>query len=545
MLSLAKKSSSYLQSNTFYIAISNSIAIPSWVYIILSSLFITVTYNLPIFYFLFNQLNAFEPSLQFKIVALSFMMNLILVSLFSFKRLLKGWLLILITISAFSSYFMMKYGILIDKDMLQNVVETDWNETQGLIGTGLFFHLVLFLFIPAMINKKMNIQWGGFGHQLKVWLTLLIITFILLAGFLQFNYKELSSFFRNHREVKHLAVPFNAISASISVGEKIVASAFPTEFQLVALNAKLTTPINKIKPNLFVMIVGETARADHFTLNGYHRNTTPKLLQLLDNTPDSMVNFSDVASCGTATAISVPCMFSYLNQASYDADIAKNSDNVLDILQRAGVDVTWLDNNSGCKGMCDRILTQNIINCDGEQCSDLELIPAFVRKVASIPPSKDAFIVMHQLGSHGPEYFKRSTVSQKKFFPECETNQLQKCSQQAIINAYDNSILATDELIAETIESLKTLESEYNVGLLYISDHGESLGENGVYLHGLPYRIAPEAQKHVPMLIWLSDSFKHENNFDWENTIANKDKSISHDLLFNLILELMNIKENR
>ena len=96
--------------------------------------------------------------------------------------------------------------------------------------------------------------------------------------------------------------------------------------------------------------------------------------------------------------------------------------------------------------------------------------------------------MMHQLGSHGPEYFKRSTVSQKKFFPECETNQLQKCSQQAIINAYDNSILATDELIADTIESLKTLESEYNVGLLYISDHGESLGENGVYLHGLPYR---------------------------------------------------------
>jgi len=471
-------------------------------------------------------------------------MNILLVSLFSFKKLLKGWLLVLIIISAFSSYFMMKYGILIDKDMLQNVVETDWNEAQGLIGTGLFFHLVLFLFIPAMINKKINIQWRGFGHQLKVWLTLLIITFILLAGFLQFNYKELSSFFRNHREVKHLAVPFNAISASVSVGEKIVASAFPTEFQLVALNAKLTAPINKIKPNLFVMIVGETARADHFTLNGYHRNSTPKLLQLLDNAPDSMVNFSHVASCGTATAISVPCMFSYLNQANYDSDIAKNSDNVLDILQRAGVEVTWLDNNSGCKGMCDRIPTQDIIDCDGEKCSDLELIPAFESKVASIPPSKDAFIVMHQLGSHGPEYFKRSTVSQKKFFPECETNQLQKCTQQEIINAYDNSILATDELISETIESLKTLESKYNVGLLYVSDHGESLGENGVYLHGLPYRIAPEAQKHVPMLIWLSDSFKHENNFDWENTVANKDKSISHDLLFNLILELMNIKKN-
>lgn len=190
--------------------------------------------------------------------------------------------------------------------------------------------------------------------------------------------------------------------------------------------------------------------------------------------------------------------------------------------------------------MCNRIPTEKII-CSESECNDLHLLDALKDKIQTSQLTKDTFVVLHQLGSHGPEYFKRSKTSQKLFFPECQTNQLQKCTTQEIINAYDNSILATDELVAKTILWLKEYDSQYNIGLIYVSDHGESLGENGIFLHGLPYRFAPDSQKHVPMLVWMSDSFVQQNDISLDKFKSNSNKTISHDVLFSLILNLLNV----
>lgn len=515
-------------------------AVPLFWYVLCSAIFLTILYNSTLIYFLID--NAQQPNILFtlKMVFLAFIINFLIVSLFPFKKLLKTWLILLIIISAFSSYFMQSYGVLIDKNMLQNVLETDWNETRGLISSGMFLHLVLFLLIPAIVTIKLNIKWPSTGVQFTSWAGMLVIGFVLLFGLLHFNYKEMSSFFRNHREVKHLAVPLNAISASISVANKLLATSIPQQFNHVAADARLNPHPLKNKPNLFVMIVGETARADHFALNGYVRNTTPQLAALAMKYPANFINFNNVFSCGTATAVSLPCMFSYLPRNNYDENLAKNSDNLLDALQYAGVNLFWLDNNSGCKGMCNRIPTEKII-CSESECNDLHLLDALKDKIQTSQLTKDTFVVLHQLGSHGPEYFKRSKTSQKLFFPECQTNQLQKCTTQEIINAYDNSIVATDELVAKTILWLKEYDSQYNVGLIYVSDHGESLGENGIFLHGLPYRFAPDSQKHVPMLVWMSDSFVQQNDISLEKFKSNSNKTISHDVLFSLILNLLNV----
>ena len=159
-----------------------------------------------------------------------------------------------------------------------------------------------------------------------------------------------------------------------------------------------------------------------------------------------------------------------------------------------------------------------------------------------VAENNDHFMVLHQLGSHGPEYYKRSKPDQKKYLPECQSNELQSCDQQAIINAYDDSILVTDRLLGETVRMLKSMQADYNTALVYVSDHGESLGEGGIYLHGIPYMLAPEAQTHVPMVVWLSDGFRMDNRIDAEcvNRIASQ--PLSHDNLFSSMLGLMNVK---
>ena len=294
------------------------------------------------------------------------------------------------------------------------------------------------------------------------------------------------------------------------------------------------------RPRLLIMVLGETVRADHLGVNGYSRNTTPRLAQR------ELVNFGAVSACGTATAVSVPCLLSYLTKDNYDDSTAKHADNLLDVLQRAGVKVIWRNNNSGCKSMCDRVeqdtgfALNSVYHCKDGECPDLALLEGLEQKILQQDNAQSLFIVLHQQGNHGPEYYKRSLEQNKVFLPECRTNLLSDCDQQQIINAYDNAIVSTDMLLDHSISLLERLSKKYDTGLLYISDHGESLGENGVYLHGLPYWIAPEAQTKVPMLLWQSKRLNSSLQLD--NTCLAKKKNVSHDNLFHTVLSLLSVK---
>ena len=126
--------------------------------------------------------------------------------------------------------------------------------------------------------------------------------------------------------------------------------------------------------------------------------------------------------------------------------------------------------------------------------------------------------------------------------PECATNQVQDCPREQIINAYDNSILYTDYFLSQVIHFLQKNSSQYNTVLLYMSDHGESLGENGIYLHGLPYKIAPDTQIHIPFIMWLSPEFASNFNIDTACLKQHSNEAYSHDNLFHSVLGMLDIQ---
>lgn len=145
-------------------------------------------------------------------------------------------------------------------------------------------------------------------------------------------------------------------------------------------------------------------------------------------------------------------------------------------------------------------------------------------------------------GSHGPSYFKRYPLAFERFSPVCDNNQLDRCDRQSIVNAYDNSLSYTDYVLGQTIDLLKRNSQRFDTGMLYVSDHGESLGENGLYLHGLPYAMAPREQTHIPMLLWLSDGLARSAALDAGCLRQQSGRTLSHDNLFHSMLGLMKVQ---
>jgi lipid A ethanolaminephosphotransferase len=164
---------------------------------------------------------------------------------------------------------------------------------------------------------------------------------------------------------------------------------------------------------------------------------------------------------------------------------------------------------------------------------------------ARLDPQKTArgtVVVLHEMGSHGPAYYKRSAPAQKVFLPECSSHALQDCPPEQIVNAYDNSIRGTDHFLAETIHWLQAQAKDRPTALVYVSDHGESLGEKGLYLHGMPYAMAPQEQTHVPMLMWFSKRMQQSHAVGMDCAQTQADKPWSHDNLFHTLLGLSGVQ---
>jgi lipid A ethanolaminephosphotransferase len=303
----------------------------------------------------------------------------------------------------------------------------------------------------------------------------------------------------------------------------------------ITLAHSVERPLTDKQQKLVILVVGETVRSDHMSLNGYQRDTNPELSR-----QQRLISYSDISSCGTSTAISVPCMFAYAGHDDFSPDEAQHTENVLDILNRAGVNVLWRDNNSDSKGVASRITYEDYKSpslntvCDTE-CRDVGMLVGLQQYIDSHPGDK--LIVLHQMGSHGPAYFKRYPQEFERFKPACRSAELSECSDEEITNAYDNSILYTDYFLSKVIDFLKKNTPEYQAAMFYISDHGESLGENGIYLHGLPYLIAPDAQTKVPLIAWIGET----SAIDHEKTLALKTAPNSHDALFVTLLQTFEV----
>ena len=297
------------------------------------------------------------------------------------------------------------------------------------------------------------------------------------------------------------------------------------------------------KKTVLVLVVGEASRAANYSLNGYDRETNPELKK------QDVINFPQASSCGTETAVSVPCMFSGMTRSKYDADQAHHQEGLLDVLKHAGINLLWRDNDGGCKGACDRVPHTDMTQWNLDQfCKDKSCIDDvnFYRLDNVLDGLKqDTVLVIHLMGSHGPAYYRRYPDNFRKFTPTCDTNEIQDCDHQALMNTYDNTILYTDSMVSKTIDALKARQASMNTALIYLSDHGESLGESGIYLHGTPYMLAPEQQTHIPFMFWLSPDYAKNFGINEQCLRDHAAKNaVSQDNLFSTVLGMMDVKSS-
>ncbi|MBP7202948.1 MAG: phosphoethanolamine--lipid A transferase [Propionivibrio sp.] len=468
------------------------------------------------------------------------MLHFILLSLMFNRWTAKPLLTLLTVVTAFATYYMSTFTVFLDPSMLRNVLRTDVKEASELFNAGMLPHLVLYAVLPLLFLSRVHLRLDSFRRSTLARLLAIALAIVVGAGALLLGFHELAPLMRNHKEIRYLITPGNYLYSIAKVlGSD--ASAATRERIRVGLDAtKGENWKDRTKPTLFVIVVGETARTANWGLSGYARQTTPELSKL------DVINFQQTTSCGTNTEVSVPCLFSVYGRRNYDEDKIRNSESLLNILDRAGMKVIWRDNQSGCKGVCTGVEEHKVGNskipdlCDGDRCLDEVLLHGLDGILADT--HGNLVLVLHQLGNHGPAYFKRYPPAFRKFEPVCETSDLAKCSREAIVNAYDNALLYTDHMLAQTIAFLKKQEEKFDTGMIYLSDHGESLGENGLYLHGVPYPVAPKVQKEVPMVMWFSPSYAKNFSLDVDCLRAQATRPVTHDHFFHSVLGLLDIR---
>jgi len=513
------------------------------------SLYLVLTANWP----LWNELARIggAPSTYLPtIIAMSLLTlcgSVAILSFTAWSRWLKPLWFLVVVLAAVVQHYMLAYRVVMDPSMIANALQTDPNEARDLMSWRMAFN-VLVVTLPA--------GWALWRVRIapqrifsKLWRNvalLLLAVVVALVTIVSMN-RQLAPLMRNN---VHLRYMMNPIASLYSTASVFIKPMFKHSGKLIPITAGTTlgtSYASQTRPPLFVVVVGETARADHFALNGYARDTTPELAKR------GVLSYREVRSCGTNTLASVPCMFSPLGKEGYESR-KDDYENLVDVLQAAGLAVFWLDNQAGCKGVCERIPNASAFAnldadtkkalCDGDECLDDVMLKGLDERIAALPAERRAkgiVLVMHQMGSHGPAYYKRSAPELKRFTPECKTNALAECGHAELMNVYDNSIAQTDHFLGQTIDWLKSQSKQYDPAMLYVSDHGESLGEYGLFLHGVPYSFAPDAQKHVPMVTWFSEGMAERRKLSKSCMEAGLDAPLTHDNLYHTVLGVMDV----
>jgi lipid A ethanolaminephosphotransferase len=428
------------------------------------------------------------------------------------SRLIAIWILFIV--AGFCSYFINTYSILIDSGMIRNAVSTDINETLGLLSFGMFLKIIITAIIPCLFISKISIIEST--HKAKI--TTLLITITLSVVLVFTNYINLASFFRQNKTIPHQISPSNFFGgAYFVIKNSIKSKSIATE---IDTNASISK--NFEKP-IVVFVVGETARRANFEIYGYGKKTNP-ILSTLD-----IIKIPNTTSCGTNTNVSVPCMFSPDPRTKF---VDGTKEYLTQTLARASVQTYWIENNfGGCYGVCKDLKTVKRFSGapDGNSLPEL--------KEMLNQAQQGSFIVFHQNGSHGPLYKDRITKDFEKFQPACTITEVSKCTKEELVNSYDNTILYTDWFLSQIIKEID--KTNKNIIFLYVSDHGESLGEYGLFLHGFPYNLAPKEQKEVPFVIYMSKKYQSQNQ--GHKNCLKKVKSASHDNIYHTIAGLFKL----
>ncbi len=502
--------------------------------ILLVSLLFVLFYNYTFFIQLISAYTHVNIIFVISIGIVLFAVTGLLLSLLCYRYTTKFILLLFIWIAAITAYYMHSYNIVIDRTMIQNIVQTNIKEAKDLLTWTMLVYIIFLAVVPSIFILRIKIIHKKFKVALVDRLFLIIFFIVLMLTQLLIFSKNYTVFFREYKLVRLYANPVAPIYGTVDFIIKKFKHSKPK--YLIALGLDAKKDIKDKHRRLTIFILGETARADHFSLNGYAKTTNPLLAK------EKIISFTNMSSCGTSTAVSVPCLFSNLGRENYNEHAFAASENIIDVLQRTGVNVLWRDNNSDSKGVALRVPYQDYKSpqfnavCDVE-CRDVGMLTNLQDYIQQ-HKNGDVFIVLHQMGSHGPAYYKRYPKNFEKFTPVCNTNLLENCSAEQISNTFDNTILYTDFFLSEVIRLLKKNTQNFQTMMWYVADHGESLGENGIYLHGMPYMLAPKAQKNPASIVWLADNYEDIMHSQLQHKTH---MPISHDYVFSSLLGLHKI----
>lgn len=464
-----------------------------------------------------------------------------LLVILSAKYIIKPVLILFVWAAAAGAWFMDQFGVIINGDMIRNAVETNSAEAGHLLTSGFIIHLVLYAVIPTVLICFIRVQHHAFPKKVVRNLAIVVPALLVFVG-TGLSHAGVYAFAKR-QNADWLATmnPIFPIGSAIHFVKKATDETH-IKVQPYGTDAKVADASaigsGERKPRVTIIVVGETARASSFQLGGYERPTNPELSKR------DIFYFRKATSCGTATAISVPCMFSGLGHDDYDHKRALSRQNLMDVLVHAGIRAEWWDNNTGDKGVADRIPYTELFKskderyCHDGECWDDILLDKFDEWLASV--KQDSVLVLHQLGSHGPAYYARYPDAYRKFVPDCRSSEFSKCHRDEIINAYDNSIVYTDHILSTLIDRLAVKQDQVSPTMIYMSDHGESLGEKGLFLHGAPWIVAPEQQTHIPFVLWLGKDARA--NIAAECLDRTEQQPVSHDNLFHTVLGMMHVQ---
>lgn len=454
------------------------------------------------------------------------------------QRLLR-WVLVLLSVVGAGGYaFSVLYNAAMSPDMLRNALATDTHEALGLFSPALVCQF-LFASVPVILFLVKYPVSKTSGWRTRLASAAAALASLVAGAALAFAFsQDLSFYMRSHRDARYFLSPVNIVYSAIRTQAHDKSPDSVAVREVVDPSPKLAAASDP-RPLLVLVVTGETVRAENWGLNGYGRETTPELRK------EGVINFSNASACGTSTDISVPCMFSRVGRKNYDRDRILTEEPVGAVLARAGANVRWVENQSGCKGACTGIETvktqarltekEKASLCADGLCFDEVLIP--YAKEAPAPEGSVNVLFLHMAGSHGPAYAKRYPPAFEHWGPVCRDVNLSNCDPKELRNAYDNSILYTDHVLAGLIDALKA-RKDVDTALLYASDHGESLGEKGFYLHGAPWSIAPDEQTRIPMVLWMSEGFKARQGVNEACLRERAKASASHDNFWSTILGL-------
>lgn len=432
------------------------------------------------------------------------------------QRLVKPICMLIVCGNAVALYFAETYQVVLDRTMMGNIFNTNLQEAAELFHPKLFIYIFVYAALPCLLLARLKIRKAGFY---KRFIYLFIVLF-LGSGWSFANAKTWLWVDKNASRLGGMIMPWSYVVNSIRWYH---GSHFMASRQETLLPAAHFIESGKA---IVILVIGESARAQNFSLYGYQRPTNP----LLDQA--GVVALPEVTACSTYTTASLECMLSHLGSST---SLMTLYEPLPSYMQRSGVNVIWRSDNWGEPRLKINLFqrAEDIRKtCRDEKCNYDEILLHDLERDLQNSKQDKTFVVLHQHGSHGPSYFKNYPDRFAAFKPVCNSVDLQKCTNEELVNAYDNTVLYTDHFLYRVIELLKTFQQP--TAMLYVSDHGESLGEYGLYLHGTPYSIAPDVQKKVPFIVWMSDGFKKQKGI--KNADIGKGANYSDDNVFHSVM---------